>query len=242
MYAFYERICQHNYIITDYSGGCDVCENCGLVVNSQIFSSYNSTSYNQQKNTDDTDDIFTFNNLLQEGLNMLEEVGQKYNISNSITQSSKRILCDNEKWLKFSKLNELCAFSFFKSSQANKSIRTKQEICQMFNVSPKHLNDSFNKYETTTNQIDQTRPSDIFPRVEFPFKISYRHTVELTQSADLLFQKVNASPSAVLAFSIYQYCKDNYKELGHKKLSMNVVAKMCNVSSTSIKRLCNKIK
>lgn len=243
-FAFYERECKHEVSlrIYDYANGCEVCSQCGLVLSEQLFTCYNhSKTYNPKNN--EKDGIVTFNGLLQESLNLIEETCQKYNISAGITQAVKRELMLNEKHLKYSKQQLLSAYCFFKASQQNNSIRTKQEICQMFKVTPKKFQEALKNYETEKNQIDLTKPSDIFPRLEIMPPLQYKTKLIIQEKADLLFKTVNASPAAVLAYTIYTYFKEHAKELNRPKMSMLHVSKLCNVSTTSIKRLSkNKTK
>lgn len=234
---YLDKRCLHTAKVTDYANGCEVCTLCGLVVQDQIFSSYNAPrTYTLTDNTHGELETYQYSAILQEGLNLLSDVCANYNISNHICTMAKRLLMEKRQQLTPSQLSIICALCFLKAGQQFSSIRTKAEVCQMFNISPKLLHGGTNKFDNSKTQIDVTKPSHILPRLAFPFSLTYAMETEIGSLADSHFAKVNASPAAVLAYALYTY----YLPKKKYKLSMAQCAKLCNVSSTSIKRLCKR--
>lgn len=242
-YEFYDRQCVHDAsnVVIDQTSGTEVCTECGRVLKDQIFVSSNASQHNGLITSADRPhskyNTYAYNDLLQQCVNLIDEVCEKYNISNQTMHTCKRMVADKAHTLTHLNVQKVSAFCFFKSTQDdNSSIRTKNEICQMFQITPKYLQDSTNKYDTSKNQIDVTKPSDILPRVTFSPSISFKDKQDIALAADSFYKKVNASPAAVLAYTIYTHCNVHLKT----KVSMSYVAKLCNVSTTSIKRLCKK--
>lgn len=237
---FCDKTCKHERL-TDYVNGCEVCILCGLVLEEQVFSSYNTLTrqpiLHAQDNTHGELTTYQYNEVLQTGLNLIDDVCANYNISNHVSNMSKRLLMEKRQQITNAKMRIIAAMCFLKASQQFNSIRTKAEICSMFHILPKDLHTITNKCDLSKTQIDMTKPSDILPRVCFPFTLPYTSQIEIAERADNLFKTVNASPAAVLAFSIYTYFNASPY---YTKLSMLQCAKLCNVSSTSIKRLCKK--
>lgn len=262
-YEFYDRICggeddKNHDLIMDYQNGTEVCVNCGKVVYDQIFSFYNNYShsafFNNKKYKVDKK-----TNLIKEDYNinvfnateLCKDVLNAYNVSTEIIELSCKKLHNLEKKLKPSNLATLAAICFEKTCIEKGVQRSKNEICHMFKISPKLLQTKKVKVEKIKNQIDPIKPSSLFSRLMLPVKIPFKIQKKLECQADAIFESVNSIPAVVNGYVIYNYFKENKIKILKKKkktkkkvlrkASMKDVAKICLISSTSIKRLRGEI-
>lgn len=244
MYSDFDSHCPHPYIITDYSEGTDVCDRCGLVIHSQIFVSDPNLRNNQggggffQANNTISDPYTKYNQYIHGGVELLQNVCSTYSISESIFETACSLLHRELDSIKPSKLNVICASVFSKATVLHEAPRTDQEICYMFKIAPKSLGkQNKNLQKPSAFQIDNLKPSDILPRLELPFILTYKAKTKLARQADILYGKVNSSAKTVLAYRLYTYFAKNVLL---PKLPIKKVAEICHVSPTSIKRL-NKL-
>jgi len=238
MYAWIDKTCKHKNVLTDYGEGTNVCTDCGLVINDQIFSSYNYAKPMNRCVPDINDDywIGILHPIFLEGVNVMKDVCEKFNISSDVCAYAINLLKDKCSTLKPSTLHSTLAVCFYKSSKFYKVERSFNEICCMFQIQPKAFNNcfSFEKSKSHDSFIDDLKPSQILNRIQIEPILSFRNIMKIGEAADSIYEKVNSCPNTVLAYVIYDF----FLNFGpKKKLSMGKVAKMCNVSTTSIKRL-----
>ena len=237
-WTWIDRSCSHQNYITDYSSGTEVCTDCGLVLKNEIYSWYNhplSSSSFETKNK--KNNKISFN--LQAGLDVLYDVCSTYNIPSQICKQACSIFQDKKDQLKPSNVHSTAAFCLLEATKIFEVPSTYYEICCMFKIPTKDLL----KKDKTLNskeklQIDTLKPSDLMPRIEFPCKMLYSKHVQIGKKADKLFYKVNSCPKTCLAYVIYEEFSKKSNQL---KLSMKKCAELCNVSTSSIKRLKKKI-
>lgn len=233
--------CSHRNQITDYSSGTEVCTDCGLVIENQIFtySEAGNCSFSCKENSSKS--FYASQNFhLQLGVETIHDVCSTHHISNVICKTACQLLFDQEKNIKPTNMLCVAAHCLLEASKKHQAPRTDQEICYMFKVPPKSLyRRGKRQEEQEVLQIDETKPSDIMPRINFPFQLLYSQRMKLAKRADALFSVVDACPKTCLAYIIYD--KYGQKKDGPLKLSMCKVAKMCHVSPTSIKRLKKRL-
>lgn len=249
-YEFYDRQCEHDknstWKIIDFQNGTEVCTRCGKVTLSEIFSCYNNinggsypsitNAFSNLKIEEEEKTQFSYN--LMSASELCKDVLNSFHVSQDLIDLTCKKLHQLKDKLKPGNIDQISAICFENACIEQNVQRTKNEICQMFKISPKSLQTKKGKIDLNKNQIDTIKPSQIFPRLQFPFKVPYKIEMYIKNKADEIYGKVNATPNAVIGYVMYTYMLEKDNELVKKKMSMNEVSKFCMISSTSIKRLC----
>ena len=237
----YEKYCDHYNVITDFNNGAEVCTDCGLVIENQIFSCYNKKIPAFKQFSNEIEDEYwagISNPLFIQATELINEQCHKYMISEGVCSYACKLLSKEHQLLKASNMKKMCATYFYESAQYYSLNRSFTDICRMFGVNAKTFMSDIGKRLTRNKcQIDETIPSHILPRVQLCQSITFKQKMEIGSIADKHFEMVNASANSVLAFTIYKYLQNNPN---FKKMSMNKVAQLCSVSPTSIKRLLSR--
>lgn len=226
--------CQHYDVMDDYENGCSVCVKCGLVIEEQLYQCYNKPS----QTISSSEDLTYFPKTHFEGL--MWEVYEKHNLPKTIyfeiLHSFEETSNINTNVMQF-------ACQTYNKLLLQNVPRTKNETCDIFNISLKDFNDTERILFQNTTNIDTLKPSALIPRLT-SLKLSYANQVSLGEQADLLYKKVNASPNVVMAYILYTEGNNRnlFQHLPRKILSINYSSRLCKTSSTSIRRLIKKLK
>lgn len=225
--------CAHSNTLDDYANGCSVCTNCGLVIHDQLFQCYNTIN-NYVSNKED----YTYYSKSQFEQLMLE-IYEKYSLPMCIYSNIMST---------FKKQHNLANNILTFACQTYKTLlntvpRSKREICAMFKISLQDFNNMERDLFKHESNIDTLQPSAILPRLSI-LQLKFSDMVKLGVIADTLYKKVSTSPNVVMAYVlITEGNKLSYfKHLPRKMLSINYASALCQVSSTSIRRLIKKMK
>ena len=225
------RDCAHVYILTDYQNGCDVCSECGLVINEQIFSYYNKPSYSSS-NT-----INSINTSRTSFQHLMIDICSRHNLGKACAIE----LIDKYSLSKDSSVATF-AFRLYEYCQQHNISRSKHEICSMFHISMKIFNIEETKLCKLKHNIDTLLPSALLPRL-WELHLTYRISTKLGYLANKLMKYACTTPGASLGYILYVYGNefDLYTHLPCKKLTLSYAAQLCGVSTTSIRRVRSKL-
>lgn len=239
-YIWPDKVCSHKNKVEDYGSGTEVCTDCGLVVQDQLFKCYNQNSLQLRSIKDCSRGEACYSNYsLQKGIDLIYDVCSQFNITPQLCKTACALFVKSAKNnLKPSNINYIAAESFLKSSIRNQVPRTNDEICFMFKIDSKNFFKRSKKINQNVKvQIDGLKPSNIFPRLHFPFCVDFNLQSAICMKADDVFVKVNSCPKTVLAYVIYNTFSKSKQKSSQMRLTMKQAATICNVSPTSIKRL-----
>ena len=230
----YIRECFHVNSIDDYSNGCKVCLDCGLVLQEQLFTHRNpNTCLSVIKYNDDS--MFSKNNIKYFLIECLERAhfqNVTYIVDHLFTS-----IC------KLKHIDQVHAFAIkcYEYCKLNNIARTKNEICEIFQITPKQYNNAESRLYKKKSQIDVLKPSVLLPRIS-NLQLSHSDKLELGAIADNLSKRLNASPGSIMAYVLYTYSHTKtFNWLHKKKLTLAACAVLCKVSPTSIRRLIKKM-
>lgn len=223
------KSCLHEDYPIDVSGGSETCTGCGLVLGPIYVHSYHSDS-SFSEDTQPTE---------------IKQVVDRYSLPAPIEKAALDVLqrlppqiCKRNKSVAtaYAMHEALCDFEV---------PRSRNEICRMFAITTKEFNGFQNRCFSLgagrEPKIDTLKPSDLLPRVYISTlqKISFDTLKLWAAMADKLYTQVSSTPASVLAFVIYKHMKASRNK---RWATMSDIAKICNVSPTSIKRLNRSLK
>ena len=232
-------------IIVDYSNGCEVCTTCGRVVTDQIFSSgvpTNSQIDQRTKTFDNYVGEFVFATHKQ--YDLLYNICAQNHIHKQIQHVSLQLFTKRLKTFNTGVseaiLTACIASCIYDACQQAQVSRSMAECAAMCKVSLKLFNKVYNKFHTTHTCINVVTPTDIFPRVKGNLtplhELSRTEEIRLLYIADYLFYTANFTAPAVLAYCLYNFGYYRWKQGQGIHMPMKVIAQVCCVSCTCIKR------
>lgn len=214
--------CEHSNYESCLSDGQEVCTGCGLVLGPiYVYNTNFGSSY-----------------LEEEQPTELHQVVDRFSIPGPIAAEANNAFQHLPFNLVKRNRQVAMAYAMYQAFSLHKVRRSRNEVCRMFNVSTKEFNTFQSRCHISEPKVDLVKPSDLLPRVDFRDKVSYETMQLWARLADNLYTQVSSTPASVLAFVVYKHLRHRKPQTRPRKIvTMADIAKICNVSPTSIKRL-----
>ena len=218
-----DRSCQHHLYPIDTELGVETCTGCGLVLGPVYSYGVSDSSPIECKQP-----------------TIIQQIADRYNIPSAIEKEASQVYKRISLHLRKRHSLVAMAYALHQACVSCEAPRSLNEICSMFDIPVKDLSSFQSKCHRLEPQVNLMQPSDFLPRLVFPRPIPYQTMSDWATFADNLYKRVASTPVSVLAFVMYKYLKLQKQNSRIKPCidgTMSNIAKICNVSPTSIKRL-----
>ena len=255
------RNCAHYYTCDDYSGGCVVCMDCGLVIQEQLFLDPVSSPYRNlnKRKSNDYDPLVTKNvksshrtkAKILSGKELILTVCKSNQLTDVICNEALKLLeaYISQRAKRGVQINEslYAGLALYNACVNNNAVRSKAEIASMMFISVKSLNRLESDFKRQESYIDNVLPSKLLPRVGLlsSLKVKFKTYKALGKLADLLYGTMCASPNSVLGFVLHQFLNSKkyystIKKTSTKKknkYTLVYVANLCGITPSCIQRI-----
>lgn len=241
--------CKHINTFFDEMTNDFVCRQCGLV----------RTDYAHSDNTIEPikwsvadkvypTDLSQFGAKLlkreyQWDIDLLERVCSNFHIATCVEQCVIELLQSNN-YIKRRGMRRrniiLLAHAFFEACIKHGCPKSRETVASYFQIEPKLLWNVANEFEYIERKL---MPSDLLPPLKVEIcslveTLSHKDFIKIEQTADRICKQSCYSPSVILATCIVLFLK-NYPSAN--AVTMKSIAKICQVSCTSVSNLRNKL-
>ena len=248
------RNCLHYTTCDDYSGGCVVCMDCGLVLETQLFSDPLASPFSYQSKSGKREEALpskkTSEKTLEKitsGKELILTVCRRHELTDFICRQASELFHDyiRQKAKRGVQIDEAlyAGLALYNACCQNNVARSKAEIAGMLFINVKKLNRLESDFRRGESYIDHTFPSKLLPRISVLTneQVSYKTCVALATLADELYETMCATPNSVLGYVLYEYLNSSYfqtlQQGPAKKYSLVYVASMCGITPSCIQRI-----
>ena len=243
--------CEHANTFFDESTNDFICKNCGLV---RIDFAFSDNIRHPLKWSNANKVYPTYLStygapLLAESeckwnIDMLERVCGNFHISKNIEHCVMELL-HSKKYVekrggRRNKNLVLLAHAFYEACIKHGCPKSMETVASYFQVEQKSLWNAANEFDYSERKL---LPSDLLPPLKTEISsvvqsLSHRDYVKIANTADRISNESCNSPSVILAVCILLFLKNKAPS---NLMTMKSIAKICNVSCTSVSNLRNKL-
>lgn len=248
--------CAHPQVIFDDFENVHVCEKCGLQIVDYAegdlhFSPRRQGACNGQAIVMSTTSelhaaaqVEHKQSLILLSLNdIIDRVCGNYNIAACIERATRDLLKTDSFRANQRRYRAddyaLAAYALYKSCLSLDAARSMTEIGLMFDIPSSAIRTVEKNFDYSDKKF---KPSSQIERVRHDIGLSYKQARLIGNFADNLCDTVACAPSTVLATCLYLFSRAISLLEGKKNRPLDVCARLCLVSPTSVRRLARKIR